>query len=54
MGRMKDIYTQAMIEARGDESRICWKKDGSYIIMPSAKMIKGFQKLMDADQSRWY
>lgn len=49
MGRCKEIYTEAMIEARGDESRICWKKDGSYIIMPSSKMIRGFSQLMNPD-----
>ena len=48
------IYNKAMEEANGDESRIVWLKTGGYMIMPSDKMIKGFQKLMNADQKRWY
>ena len=48
MGKMKELYTEAMIEARGDESKICWLKSGGYIIMPSDKEIRGFQKLMNA------
>ena len=48
MGRIKDIYTDAMIEASGYERKICLFKSGGYIIMPSDKEIRGFQKLMNA------